>query len=74
MRAMTVVMSITGDAYRNSVLELMKTDEQKLPAPPLTQIHMHKHTHVQRFITLTQQNCNTQKLLFPPPPRSETVP
>lgn len=44
MRAMAVVMSITGDAYCNRVLELTKTDEQSLPAPPLTQIHRQTQT------------------------------
>lgn len=60
MRAMTVEMSIAGDAYCNSVLELMKAGKESLPAPPLTQIHAHS----QHFTALSQLNCTTPNLPF----------
>lgn len=53
MRAVTVAMSITGDTYHNCVLEVMKTDEQSLPATALTQKHTRtKHTHLAQHGTV----------------------
>lgn len=46
MRVATVVISVTGDAYHNSVLELMKRGEFSLPAY-LENTHTHAHTRAQ---------------------------
>lgn len=72
MRAMTLVMSFTGNAHHNSVLEMIKTDAQKPPSStsnPNAHTTHHGLTQAQQFIALSPLSCNTPRLLFTRPPR-----